>query len=541
MVRPTEEELQKAYDRGRADTLAEERKEEDRPWLIGRLWDEVSGFFTAAFSSVWAGFTEVLPNAAKIIFLEFYGIANEHTKTSITWVFDYMISLEVIDRDDLASLERVKGLPWPANLFLTSFAALILVGGYLSTKSGALLGTLRQELNKIHSPEPAPFREVMMTAFVAPEKTGEVRDALKRNGLSDADIDLLFISMYRIYDENTVRILWLRGVLSDDQMYMRMRELGYTDTRTKEIIQSWPIIPGPADLFHLVAKEAFEPDAIRMMGLGDEFPHEQVEWLKKQGISEEWALKYWYAHWDQPSIGQGFEMLHRGVIGLEELDILFRTVEIPPYWRDKLTKIAYMPYTRVDVRRMHDMGVLDDAELIKAYEDLGYDEEHALKMADFTIKYNRGAEKELTRGQVLTAYRDKLITREDTKELIMQTDYNAEQAEFFLLLEDYKEQKEYQDDMVDNIRDRFQLNLIEEHDARSQLTQMNLPGIKINVLIDKWKIKKFTARKLPSKTDLDKMLRARIINEDQWKFEMQKLGYGWGYIGWYLELVRKKS
>ena len=81
----------------------------------------------------------------------------------------------------------------------------------------------------------------------------------------------------------------------------------------------------------MVAKEAFEPDIYTTLGLDEEFPSEQVKWLEDQGISEEWARKYWIAHWDQPSIGQGFEMLHRGVIGPATLDMLFRAIEIPSF------------------------------------------------------------------------------------------------------------------------------------------------------------------------------------------------------------------
>jgi len=322
---------------------------------------------------------------------------------------------------------------------------------------------------------------------------------------------------------------------------MRMRELGYTDTRTKEIIQGWPIIPGPSDLFHLVAREAFEPDAIKLMGLGDEFPHAQVEWLQKQGISEEWAKKYWYAHWDQPSIQAGYEMLHRDVIGLEALNMLFKTVEIPPFWRDKLIKIAYQPYTRVDVRRMHDMGVLDDDELIRSYMDLGYDEEHALKMAQFTVRYNRQGDKELSMSQVLKGYRENLIEKDDAKDLLMQLEYTEAQTDYFIILEDYKEEKEYQDDLIANIKDRYQNNLIDDFDAQSRLNQLNLPAKQVTVLMDKWQIQRFEDRKLPSKTDLDKFLRFKVINKDTYRMEMHRLGYGSGYITWYENLIDLKK
>ncbi|GAH80833.1 unnamed protein product, partial [marine sediment metagenome] len=213
----------------------------------------------------------------------------------------------------------------------------------------------------------------------------EIRQIMKNVGLDESQIDLLFITLYKPYDESMCRDLYLRGILNKPSLFHRLRQLGYTDTRIEEMIQTYPAIPGPGDLFRLVAKEAFEPDIVKYYGYDEEFPAEQVKWLKAQGITEDWARKYWYAHWEPPSIQAGYEMLHRGVIDARELFDLYRTVEIPPFWRDKLTKIAYNPFTRVDVRRMHKAGVLSEAELLRAYMDVGYDAEKAGKMTEFTI------------------------------------------------------------------------------------------------------------------------------------------------------------
>ena len=279
---------------------------------------------------------------------------------------------------------------------------------------------------------------------------------------------------------------------------------------------------------------------IELMGLGDEFPVDQLEWLTKQGISKEWAEKYWYAHWDQPSIGMGFEMLHRDVIGVEELDMLFRTVEIPPYWRDKLTQIAFKTYTRVDTRRMHDLGVLNDDELVQSYKDQGYNQKKAEKMALFTIRFNQMKDKELTMGQVLKGFNEYLIERDAAKDLLIQIDYSEPQAEYLIIFEEYKREKEYQDEIVKQLGERYQNNLIEELDVRNRLGQLNLPGKQVELLIERWKLKRFLDVKLPSKSDLDKFMKAKIINEDIYRMEMTKIGYGFNYVSWYLALAKGK-
>ena len=288
------------------------------------------------------------------------------------------------------------------------------------------------------TPNPAPIDNLVRSMIIDPGRATENRAELAKHGFDKTQIDNIILSYYRTTEEGTIRTAYLRGILPEAKMMERMRELGYTDARTAEIVPTWQIIPGPMDLLTMVAHEAFEPELYKKMGLDAEFPSDQEEWLKKQGIDSFWAHKYWISHWQQPSIGMGYEMLHRGQIDTDELDMLYKTVELPPYWRDKLTAVAYNPFTRVDVRRMHDLGVIDDTELIRSYMDLGYDEEKALKMAQFTVKYNASHEKELTRGAIISSYEKGLIDRVDALNLLVAQDYSHDLADYYLTLSGYK-------------------------------------------------------------------------------------------------------
>jgi hypothetical protein len=390
-----------------------------------------------------------------------------------------------------------------------------------------------QSINKMMRPALPSYASAVAAAFIAPEKTGEVRDILARLGFTEADIDLIFISHYRLYDEFVVRDLYWRKILTEDQVFTRMRELGYTDTRIKEMTQAWTLIPPAQDILMMVGKEAFEPDSIQRMGLDQEFPSEQGEWLEKQGLSPYWQKKYWIAHWDQPSIQMGYEMLQRGIINREDLEFLFKTVEIPPFWREKLLKIAYTPYTRVDARRMHALKVLSDEELIVSFMDIGYDRAHAEKMAEFTKRLNAGKEKDLTKAEVLKGYRERIVTRKDATDFLLRLQYDETEAAYYLDMEDYKLQSEIQDDIQSTIQQRYQNRLIERSDAQRQLDELGLPSAQVRALLDKWEVKVLGADKVPSKTDLEDFLRAGIISSDTYRREMARLGYAFQYVEWF--------
>ncbi|KKM04520.1 hypothetical protein LCGC14_1763360, partial [marine sediment metagenome] len=236
----------------------------------------------------------------------------EMPENSWNHMLDYYVGIGLLSAGDKANIIKLKDFAQPFEMVIYLVTQMKLFTGYLSATSDPAVMKMQQNIAKLMRPQLPYVSEIMGAAFVAPEKTGEVREILARSGYSEDTIDLLFLSNYRVYEEFQVQQLWLRKELSDAKMYERMRELGYTDTRIGELVKLWVIIPQVQDILTMVAHEAFEPDAVQQMGLEDEFPSEQAEWLTKQGLSPFWQMKYWAAHWDQPSIQMGFEMFHRG-------------------------------------------------------------------------------------------------------------------------------------------------------------------------------------------------------------------------------------
>ncbi|GAI76698.1 unnamed protein product, partial [marine sediment metagenome] len=102
-------------------------------------------------------------------------------------------------------------------------------------------------------------------------------------------------------------------------------------------------IPPVADIITMAVREAFTPAIAERFGQYQDFPPDFAKYAAMKGLDEDWAKRYWAAHWNLPSPQQGFQMLHRGVIDEGELDMLMRAQDIMPFWRDKLIQIAYRP------------------------------------------------------------------------------------------------------------------------------------------------------------------------------------------------------
>ena len=146
-----------------------------------------------------------------------------------------------------------------------------------------------------------------------------------------------------------------------------------------------------------------------------------------------------------PSIGQGFGMLHRLRPGttdnpftMDDLQTLLRISDIPAFFRQRLTEIAYTPLTRVDVRRMYGMDVLDRDGVYQAYLDGGYNETNAELMTEFTIKYETQEQRDLTRAVIVDAYERSVMGQVEAHQSIIDIGYSEVNADLFIAVADTK-------------------------------------------------------------------------------------------------------
>lgn len=130
-------------------------------------------------------------------------------------------------------------------------------------------------------------------------------------------------------------------------------------------------IPGTGDLVRFQVREVFDPFRREQLGASDT-PDAFRRFMEQRGFSQYWADSYWAAHWLLPSTTQLNEMTHRGVLNAEEWAEQVKLNDFVPEGIPWLREIIFSPFTRVDVRRMGDLGVLTDTQLLSAYADLGY-------------------------------------------------------------------------------------------------------------------------------------------------------------------------
>jgi len=367
---------------------------------------------------------------------------------------------------------------------------------------------------------------------------------LRKQGYTAKTSDALIGFAFEYPPLDILYALHLRGEITNKQFDAGLQAHGFYGDWADGLKKLEFFIPPPQDLITMAVREVFDEPTARAQGQFDGFPKDFGKFAAMQGISDEWAQRYWAAHWRLPSEQMGFEMLHRGVIDDRKLESLLVALDIMPGWRDAIKAISFNPLTRVDVRRMHALGVLNREEVLKAYKDLGYDNHNAELMVRFTEEYNDGESvididvaSDLTRSTILGFYKDRIIDRAVALGLLLSAGINAIAAELFLQDTDLDSERKERQDQIDIVMTKFDVGRTTLDQAADELRGLGLTRGEEELQLLALEKKAIAKNTLPSKTDLLRFVAAGLISEDDFITVMEKHGYDPIWSAMYLQIT----
>jgi len=321
--------------------------------------------------------------------------------------------------------------------------------------------------------------------------------------------------------------------------------------------------PSPGDIITWVVREVFNPKIVKDWQLDVPPGEEYYTWGRAVGYTKEVLDRYWWAHWQWPSPTQAAEFVWRTNVKFwkgpqfseEDYEKILRFADYVPGTIPFFKATLYRPFTRVDVRRMRQLGVLEHEDLVDAYKELGYDQWHAEKMAEFTEKYNlktaEDPDRDLTRAVVEKAYRTGVIDGSQFEEFLKAMGYSDEDAKFLRQVNDQDMALDRVWDWVSLLRTQVSSGLISVDEARRKLTDLGLQPVWVDHYINLFSAYKEQPTKLPSKTDVKKWVSYEIIGPEEAKDYLRRLGYSeteiqhymeeWGLAGERKETVQKAA
>ena len=435
---------------------------------------------------------------------------------------------------DLVRSYTAPGFPilGPASITFVAFLGQAMA---LAAVQSALAGEMEQarqwslERARPTNIGPAELREL---ANRRPDNMEDWRSQLAQQGYDAGKIDSLLQLRFMLLNESEIFQALHREELTIDAAQELLARRGWEPAQVELLeLLSHPI-PPVQDIIRMAVREVFNAPIREAFGADLEIDPDYLKWAAQTGLSEYWARNYWAAHWELPSLQMGYQMLHRRVIDDDQLSSLFTALDIMPGWRDALTAISYKPLTRVDVRRMHALGLLDDAELQLRYQDLGYDPENAAMMVAFTIAYNADPEpedkkrtQELTRAQIMRFLAAGYFEDDVAVHMLMEIGYDSVTAHTWVDLQRLDEAEREQDQQVRIIKNRFRNGVLDYNGAVLAFDALELTPTQRAVELSTIEAERAERVNLLSRSELDALWDHDLIQDPRYLQGLRELAY----------------
>lgn len=387
--------------------------------------DVVSGFTNTALAEIAGGIHNQVEKAKRLMDKLSYGDYTSYDEFAKEW-------------SDLYKGGEIIGLLLGALGLLPTIARL----------SGTIYDPALTNFNKLVDEEFRPNR-LNPNDLIELFKQGAIdysvlAEKLSLWGFPNDDILNSQILGQALFTTQEIREMFYRGLMNPSEVDYYLERLGYKGLQKQQVKGLFPARPPINDLIQFAVREVFSPEQAASLGLFEDFPQAFGNLAAQQGMPLEVARQYWAAHWQLPSPQMAYEMLHRRIITEEQLKGLLKALDYSPAWRDKLTAMSYSPLTRVDVRRMYGLGVIDANQVYESYLDLGYSPTNARRLMEFTIRYESaddeselGELRRLTQATIVKAYTRGTITRADALSRLVEIKYSVEDANLILDLADF--------------------------------------------------------------------------------------------------------
>lgn len=370
----------------------------------------------------------------------------------------------------------------------------------------------------------------------------EYFDRMREQGYDETTAQNFLAASYSLLTPENYVTLLHRDILSEDNVNKNLSLLGYSAEQANLLKKIAEFYPSVGDLITFAVREVFTTETAAKYGQFQDIPEDFIKESHKVGLSDENARRYWAAHWNLPSITQGFEMFHRDIIDEDGIKELLKSLDVMPYWREKLMQMSYSPLTRVDVRRMYGTGTLSKDEVYDNYRYFGYSPDNAQKMTDFTIKYENGDSLQLNRSAIVKAYKLGIISDDKLLDYLNELYDSPEIARFYYDIARTEKQNDELEAKKKSITDRFLKGDTTIDKARTELTEAGYPAPYIDNTVEELKNSKGVKVKLPSKTDLENWLKLGVIDEDYYTNTMLDTGYRQQDIEYFLtEIALEKD
>jgi len=134
-------------------------------------------------------------------------------------------------------------------------------------------------------------------------------------------------------------------------------------------------------------------------------------------------------------------------------------------------------------------------------------------------------EKDLAKGETLSAYYDRIIDQTTAKELLHLLGYSGQVAQYMLDVSDFRRELKAINAEVNRIGGYYMHHKVTEVEAQSMLETLGVPGQQITELLSIWSVDRIAPIRLPSTDQISKAVKYGTLSQGEALAKLEILGY----------------
>ena len=357
----------------------------------------------------------------------------------------------------------------------------------------------------------------------------EYRQAMKFQALDDSWASIMLASAYRTPGFPELQLMYWRGSIDVDQVSRALARQGLLPEFLPPYEDILERIPGPGDLVRMAVREAFQPRPG-----DDEIRPTFIKYMGLQGYVEEAVYWFWRAHWVLPSVGQVFDMYHRGIQMPMSVTDYLKWADYAPEWRVPLEELSWDLPGRIDARWMFRWGLITVDELQDLLVARGLDPRWAGRVAQATAKNQWLTEINRLRDNAKRRFVKGYDLEEHLRANLEGLGYPPDWVEFHVRDATEDAEMELKDDMVYALQDGYIKDLVTDDALEISLKAIIVRPRAAQMEMERMYIRKYRKPSTPTPekvrivplSTLKRAFRDGLISEADFRAELEARDYG---------------
>jgi len=361
---------------------------------------------------------------------------------------------------------------------------------------------------------------------------GQYTELMSQNNLNTEQAQSLYDLMRPLLGAGDLTDLYWRSQITETGYLEFMSFLGYDQDTSRRLLLLSQRVTSPRAVVASEGRRAAANNGWLSSTLLEYAPQDVQDAFTADRVNQDQTALEWLMHWRIPDAEWWVQAYFRGDRQLSEVYEAMRANNYPPEIWDDIIDVSRELLPTWMVPDIVASGVWEQDQAVTHLKKLGFSEQSALILYQYGKSKGKSSKATtaselhgLSLGVSRQLYDDGVISADQYKQVLVEHGYGEEAARLTVDLADLKAQANARKQYAGQLVDQVKLGALSYSDAMSRLYTEGYSDAEVARYALEIQRAQQANYKLPTRSELDKMLKDGIIDAQTWSEVMGVMGY----------------